>query len=68
MWRILLLTCLLTACNKPRWALCEPTAAGCKVIEVYNDQVTCAFVAMGRNGKDEVLNRLKCHELPEGWR
>ena len=59
---------LLAACTQPRWALCNPTPAGCKVVEVYDDRLSCNFATMARNGKDEVLDDLRCYELPEGWR
>ena len=70
MSRLTLVVALLlttVGCTKRKWTLCQPTPAGCKVVEVYDDQMTCAFVAMGRNGKDEVLDSLQCQELPEGW-
>lgn len=58
---------LLVGCSpETRFALCKPSLTqGCKIVEVFNDQMSCSFVAAGANGKGNAWNDLVCLEVPE---
>lgn len=60
---------ILGACSPaPRYAVCEPSDDGCRVVEIYDDAISCNFATMARNGKDEVRGSYRCEQLPENWR
>lgn len=63
---VTILLLALAACTPPRYALCKQTLTqGCRIVEIFDDQATCSFVAAGANGKDSSWNDLVCLEVPE---
>ena len=52
------------ACEQPRVALCDPDVAGCKILDIYPDAISCNFAALGHNKKDNAADNLTCIEIP----